>query len=379
MALAVVLASSALEEVRAQDFPLFVADYRGIGVYSLDAAGSIDLHGFVSGPLSSVRNDAYGNLYTCSEASGDVAKIDTAGTISAFVTGLTGCFGLLFASDGTLYVSDVWAGRIIAVPPQGEPITLASGLGTPGQMAFDRDGSILVNDLVGGAVRRVAAGGVSLVASGLRGPFGIAIGPDDNIYVSEFFSGQIARIDRDGQVSRLLAAPLDDPAGLDFHDDGLLFVAEMSAGQIDTVDIQTGAVQMFKGGLTRPAGLSFERLFVSALVRVNIDVRPGSDDNPLNPGSHGLLPVALLGRAGFDALQIDTESVRFGVSGIEAVPARSHAEDVNGDGFMDLVLHFATQSLGLGAETTSPLTLELTGQTLDGQAIAGEDVVRVVP
>ncbi len=378
-ALGAILATGA----RAQDFPLFVTDYSyGIGVYSLDAVGSLTVRGLVPGHLSSVRNDADGNLYTCSPDSSDVSKIDTAGNISVYVTGLTSCFGLLFAPDGTLYVSDVNAGRIETVPAGGGSFTtLASGLGSPGHMTFDTDGSILVTEISRGRLSRVdGSGSVSTVADGLDHPVGVAVGPDDNIYVSELISGQLMRIERSGQASLLVATgPYAAPAGLDFHRDGRLFVAEMSAHAIVTVDIGTGAVTLFRDGLVSPAGLSFRRQFV---VTVGVDLKPGSDTNPLNLTSTGVVPVAVLGSADFDATTIDPATVRFGVSGTEAAPAHGgHVEDVNGDGVLDMVFEFSNGTLGI--PLTSPggslVPLKLTGKTLDGQAFQGEDVAQITP
>lgn len=375
----------------AQDFPLFVADYypdhsSGIGfynLYSLDASGALTVRGFVPGLLSSVRNDASGNLYTCSQDSREVSKIDTAGNVSPYVTVPMSCFGLLFAPDGTLYVSDFDAGQIVTVPAGGGSFTtLASNLNSPMQMVFDTDGSILVTEFYGGQLSRVDGRGyVTPIAAGLVDhPVGVAVGPDDNIYVSELFTGRLMRIDRSGHASPLAATgPLTGPAGLDFHRDGRLFVAEMSAGAIVTVDIDTGAVTPFQGGLIFPVGLSFRRQFV---VTVGVDLKPGSDTNPLNLTSNGVVPVAVLSSADFDATKIDPNTVRFGVTGKEATPVHGgHVEDVNGDGALDMVFDFPNGTLGI--PLTSPgdslVPLKLTGKTLDGQAFEGEDVARITP
>lgn len=51
-------------------------------------------------------------------------------------------------------------------------------------------------------------------------------------------------------------------------------------------------------------------------------------------------------------------------------------EDVNGDGFLDLVVHVSTSALQL-SETRTEAVLE--GKTFDGTPIRGTDTVRVVP
>lgn len=60
------------------------------------------------------------------------------------------------------------------------------------------------------------------------------------------------------------------------------------------------------------------------VITVSFDVRPASCPNPLNPKSRGVLPVAILGTAEFDVLDIDTSSIL--LSGVS--PLRSHISDV---------------------------------------------------
>ena len=105
-------------------------------------------------------------------------------------------------------------------------------------------------------------------------------------------------------------------------------------------------------------------------IPVAIDVEPG-----INPKSRGVTPVAILTTATFNAATVDSSTVRFGKTGTEASPAQVALEDVNGDGLMDMVLHFHTQQTGIVCGTTSA---SLTGKTLSGQAIKGSDPVNTV-
>lgn len=374
------VAGSLSAEVAAQDFPLFVADYRGIGVYRLDASGNLTDIAFVPGLLNTVRDDSAGNLYTCSEDKSDVSRIDPAGTVSVFASGFAGCFGLLLRQDGTLYVSNLNAGRIEAVPPAGGSFTtFASGLSGPAQMAFEADGSILVNEFFAGRLSRVDRDGqVTVVAAGLARPFGLAVQSGGDIYVSEVLSGRILRIDAGGNVAPFLGLGAAGPTGLDFDQHGRLFIAQLFAGSIVVADVNTADVSVFRDNLEAPAGLHFQRQFV---VRVTVDVKPGSDLNPLNPASKGVVPVAVLSTDTFDATAIDSSSVRFGVTGTEAAAAQTQVEDVDGDGRLDLVFQFPTNALGIPAASPagSVVTLKLTGKTSDGQAIEGQDGVRITP
>jgi sugar lactone lactonase YvrE len=367
----------------AQVFPLFAADYRGVGVYSVDPGGAVTVHGFVPGPLNSVRRDADGNLYTCSEESADVSRIDGAGTVTVYATGFDGCFGLLFAADGTLYVSNVRAGRVQAVPPGGgAAVTVAAGLATPMHMALAADGAILVTEFGGGRLSRVdGSGAVTTVAAGLDSPVGVAIGRDGNAYVSELWTGRIVRVAATGATSVVVTLPDAGPSGLAVHEDGRLFVGELFVGRIDAVDVGTGATSVFRDGLVAPVGLAFLASSPAPLpLTVSIVLGDGGDADSINPSSHGVTPVAVVGSPGFDARRIDPASVRFGAAGVQSAPVKSAVDDIDGDGWPDMVLHFRTRALGIpaGLSRGSTVALQLTGLTLDGVSIAGAAAARVV-
>jgi uncharacterized delta-60 repeat protein len=107
---------------------------------------------------------------------------------------------------------------------------------------------------------------------------------------------------------------------------------------------------------------------------VAIDIRPATDRNRINLRSKGVVRVAILSTAAFDATSVDPLSVRFGPAGATAFKERGHSKDTDGDGDTDLVLHFRTQETGLAGGTT---TACLTGQTFGGVKIQGCDAVKV--
>jgi YVTN family beta-propeller protein len=111
------------------------------------------------------------------------------------------------------------------------------------------------------------------------------------------------------------------------------------------------------------------------VTQIDIDIKPGSDPNSINPRSRGVIPVAILTGDTFDATTVDPSTVRFGAAGTEAAPAHSALEDVDGDGDVDFVLHFRTQDTGIACEDTSAT---LTGSTMTGEQIQGADSIRTV-
>ena len=108
---------------------------------------------------------------------------------------------------------------------------------------------------------------------------------------------------------------------------------------------------------------------------VQIDIKPGSFPNSINPRSRGKIPVAILTTDSFDATTASPNTVRFGPTGTEAAPVHSALADVDGDGDIDLILHFKTQATGIKCGDVSAL---LTGETFGGQAIEGSDSIRTV-
>ena len=124
------------------------------------------------------------------------------------------------------------------------------------------------------------------------------------------------------------------------------------------------------------AGLDYKALVsFTSVLQVDIDVKPGSFPNSINPRSEGLIPVAILTMDTFDATTVDPTTVLFGATGTEAVPVHSALEDVDGDGDTDIILQFKTEATGIQCGDTSA---SLTGQTIRGQTIAGSDSIKTV-
>lgn len=111
---------------------------------------------------------------------------------------------------------------------------------------------------------------------------------------------------------------------------------------------------------------------ITATPPVQIDVKPGSDPNSINPRGKGVLPVAILTTDVFDAATVSAISAKFGPGKASMTHRSGHLEGVDGDGDLDLVLHFRTSQTGMECGDTEAL---LTAETFDGQQLQASDSI----
>jgi hypothetical protein len=111
-------------------------------------------------------------------------------------------------------------------------------------------------------------------------------------------------------------------------------------------------------------------------IPVTIDIKPGSDPSSFGANSNGKIPVALFGSATFDVTQIDDTTVRFGdIEEAGAYTTKVGLEDINSDGYMDKVYHFAFPETNLDAADTIGY---LSGSLLNGTKFVGSSDVNIV-
>jgi streptogramin lyase len=311
--------------------------------------------------------------------------------------GLLGPGHLVFGPDGNLYVasfgpfanSKVIRYNGITGAYIDDFVQVGSGglLGAEG-LVFGPDGNLYVTSRVTNQVLRYdgltgAFLGV-FAAVGQNGPIDLVFGPDGNLYVLNNPSTNLEVLRFDGLTGAFIDVFVSaftggsDGSSLVFGRDGNLYVTTAfignsvwrfngSTGQLIDTFVSSGS-----GGLSYATGLTFS---TSTPKRISIDIKPASFPNNINPRSAGVIPVAILTTDSFDATTVDWTTVRFGATGTEAAPVRFALEDVDGDGDIDMILHFTTQSTGIACGETSA---SLTGETFGGQMIQGADSIHTV-
>jgi hypothetical protein len=116
-------------------------------------------------------------------------------------------------------------------------------------------------------------------------------------------------------------------------------------------------------------------------LQVEISITPGGNPNSVNLKSKGVLPVAVFSSQSFDATDIDPETVTLAGAGVavkgEHGKLMAHPEDVDGDGLLDMMLHFPVQELD-PAEMQDGFAV-LRGTTYGGETFEGSDVIVLRP
>jgi PKD repeat protein len=127
-----------------------------------------------------------------------------------------------------------------------------------------------------------------------------------------------------------------------------------------------------------PIAVDFDRGADGQIVLVlpaAIDIKPGSDRNPMALRSRGVLPIAILGSEDLDVADVDLRTLVFGPGNARALDRHAHLEDVNGDGFLDLVARFRATATEIARGDDEAC---VDGALMDGTPFEGCDSIHPI-
>jgi hypothetical protein len=130
-----------------------------------------------------------------------------------------------------------------------------------------------------------------------------------------------------------------ETVSLDFHSQAVRAFSDLPFTTSDGLFYIFGTSAVAIGPQSSSTFPWFSITTVPISVPIDIDIKPGSDPNSINPKSKEAISVAILTTDTFDATTIDPLSVQFGPNGATEIHNRGHIEDVDGDGDDDMVLH----------------------------------------
>jgi DNA-binding beta-propeller fold protein YncE len=285
--------------------------------------------------------------------------------------------GIATDADGKVYVADTANHRIQKFAADATYVAQWGSYGAgngqfqyPVGIVTDAGGNVYVADQVNSRIQKFASDGTLVAKWGSHGagdgqfqyPFGVATDSHGNVYVADTGNHRIQKFGGDGTFLAKWGSygtgdgQFNLPRGVATDAEGDVYVADTLNHRIQK--------------------------FAPPIFEVQIDVKPGSGDNPVNPKSRGVIPVAILTTSkadgdllDFDATEVDPDSVAFGPDGAFMDCKDAHFEDVDDDGDTDLLLHFRMQETGIASGDTE---VSLAGMTYGGREIEGTDSIETV-
>lgn len=324
---------------------------------------------------------------------GVVSKSTDNGTTWTTVkSGLNIVWAVSINSQGYIYVG-IEGGGVIRSTDNGESWQ-ATGLTNVSvhSIVINSIGQIFAGTNNG--VYRSADNGVNWQLIGLANTYisTLAIDAEDQIFTSVWLTGVFRSTDN-GENWTLMNSEIayNFISTLVIHSDGYLFAlgngvfVSTNAGEV-WENVSTGLYNNYVNALTFN---SSNQVFIgttngvwsrplSEMVTVKpipvvVDIHPGSEENPINIKSNGKVPVAIKTENNFNASTVDMATVKFGPNKTSVI--KGCLEDIDGDGDLDLLMHFDNEETGITKTDTSA---GIIGKTKSGLDIQGSDHIKIV-
>lgn len=197
--------------------------------------------------------DSQGNLYVAEWGAGRVSKFDPQGKRTTVTDSMRSPSGLAFDDKGTLYVASYGDGNVYVLEPTGKTRSIASGFSSPTGLLWDKDNTLLVANRNAGEVVRVFLDGrKEIVSKGHKTPVGIAQTNDGTLYVS-CYGGSVDHIENGKAVP--LNSTLNTPGVGIIADGEAVLVVDYGGTTVERIS-PDGKASPVATGLRSPVGLA---------------------------------------------------------------------------------------------------------------------------
>jgi sugar lactone lactonase YvrE len=232
--------------------------------------------------------------------------------------GVHGPDDVVVAPDGTIYWTELLAGNVGMLRPDGSFRTQLVGPGV-NPVELSDDGRLFVaRDFLGDGLYELdpeLLAPPKVLIPDLVGFNGIEFGPDGLLYGALFFGGAVARVDVDAAAPEveIVASGFRVPGAVAFNSAGELHVVDFAEGQVVKVDVATDRSEVLadiEGVLDNLAFDERDRLFTTAFADGQLlTMTPGGRLRALNrsgfiaPGGVGVAPDGTVWVADFFSLR----------------------------------------------------------------------------
>ena len=167
---------------------------------------------------------------------------------------------VVLVAPGDVVVSQMAAGRVVAIAPDGQIREIATGLASPRGVAVMADGSILVAELgenrIVGIGGRFGTGTPQEVVS-IPFPEGLTVSPSGEVFATALQSGEMGRIDLDAGTFTPIARGLDGPGDVAVRGLAMFVTESAPGGRVVSSVTADGRTAEFASGFAQPIGLAF--------------------------------------------------------------------------------------------------------------------------
>lgn len=191
---------------------------------------SLDLTTSISRPFG-IAVDAFGDVFTSNVNAGTITKIAPNGTATQFATGLTTPRGMSFDSAGNLFVAT--GTTITEITPGGTASTFDSGYSVAYDVAFDHDGNLYADDFLSATVTKYVgestSHGLFATVTGGGTTYGLAFDSQDDLFVTENTGQKIVKFTQAGDQSTFATGSSSfNPFGIAIDSNDNVFVSSVN-------------------------------------------------------------------------------------------------------------------------------------------------------